>query len=99
MRAACTCEVFFDDARAPLDAVVGERGRGWYHLLATLDEEDRALLILKYAEGHDYDELAAIFPTTFNSAGTVTSGSCNIFQTLLRGIVARGARSAKPRAR
>jgi acyl-CoA dehydrogenase len=39
MRAACTCEVFFDDARAPLDAVVGERGRGWYHLLATLDEE------------------------------------------------------------
>ena len=39
MRAACTCEVFFDDARAPVDAVVGERGRGWYHLLATLDEE------------------------------------------------------------
>jgi acyl-CoA dehydrogenase len=39
MRAACTCEVFLDDARAPADAVVGERGRGWYHLLATLDEE------------------------------------------------------------
>jgi acyl-CoA dehydrogenase len=39
MRAACTCEVFLDDARAPADAVVGERGRGWYHLLASLDEE------------------------------------------------------------
>lgn len=39
MRAACTCEVFLDDAHAPADAVVGERGRGWYHLLATLDEE------------------------------------------------------------
>lgn len=39
MRAACTCEVFFDDAKAPEHAVVGERGRGWYHLLATLDEE------------------------------------------------------------
>jgi acyl-CoA dehydrogenase len=39
MRAACTCEVFLDDARAPADAVVGQRGRGWYHLLATLDEE------------------------------------------------------------
>jgi len=39
MRAACTCEVFLDDARAPLDAVLGERGRGWYHLLATLDVE------------------------------------------------------------
>ncbi|MBL8383268.1 MAG: acyl-CoA dehydrogenase family protein [Burkholderiales bacterium] len=39
MRAACTCEVFLDGARAPADAVVGERGRGWYALLATLDEE------------------------------------------------------------
>ena len=39
MRAACTCEVFFDEARAPADAVVGQQGRGWYHLLATLDEE------------------------------------------------------------
>ena len=39
MRAACTCEVFLDEARAPADALVGERGRGWYHLLASLDEE------------------------------------------------------------
>jgi len=38
-RAACTCEVFLDDARAPADAVVGEQGRGWYTLLRTLDEE------------------------------------------------------------
>jgi RNA polymerase sigma-70 factor (ECF subfamily) len=30
-------------------------------MLETLDEEDRALLILKYAEGHDYEELAGIF--------------------------------------
>ena len=39
MRAACTCEVFLDDARAPADAVIGELGRGWYHLLSSLDEE------------------------------------------------------------
>jgi acyl-CoA dehydrogenase len=39
MRAACTCEVFLDGARAPADAVVGERGRGWPTLLRTLDEE------------------------------------------------------------
>jgi RNA polymerase sigma factor (sigma-70 family) len=26
-----------------------------------LNEEDRAMLILKYAEGYDYEELAAIF--------------------------------------
>jgi len=30
-------------------------------MLETLDEEDRALLILKYAEGYEYEELAAIF--------------------------------------
>jgi acyl-CoA dehydrogenase len=39
MRAACTCEVFLDDARAPADALVGGRGDGWRTLLASLDEE------------------------------------------------------------
>ena len=31
------------------------------NMLEMLDEEDRAMLILKYAEGYDYEELAAIF--------------------------------------
>jgi len=39
MRAACTCEVFLDGARAPADALIGERGNGWRALLRTLDEE------------------------------------------------------------
>jgi len=30
-------------------------------MLEILDEEDRAMLILKYAEGYDYEELASIF--------------------------------------
>jgi RNA polymerase sigma-70 factor (ECF subfamily) len=30
-------------------------------MLETLEEEDRALLILKYAEGYEYEELAEIF--------------------------------------
>ena len=30
-------------------------------MLDTLDENDRALLLLKYAEGYEYEELAAIF--------------------------------------
>jgi RNA polymerase sigma-70 factor (ECF subfamily) len=30
-------------------------------MLDILDEEDRALILLKYAEGHDYEELAEIF--------------------------------------
>lgn len=39
MRAAGTCEVFLDGARAPASAIVGQRGRGFYHLLGTLDNE------------------------------------------------------------
>lgn len=39
MRAAGTCEVFLDDAKAPATGVVGEEGRGFYHLLSTLDNE------------------------------------------------------------
>lgn len=34
------------------------------HMLECLDEEDRAMVILKYAEGYSYDELAAIFELT-----------------------------------
>jgi len=30
-------------------------------MLDVLDEEDRAMVLLKYAEGYEYDELAAIF--------------------------------------
>ena len=30
-------------------------------MLEILDEEDRAMLILKYAESYDYEELAEIF--------------------------------------
>jgi RNA polymerase sigma-70 factor (ECF subfamily) len=33
-------------------------------LLDDLDEEDRALVLMKFAEGHDYDELAEMFGTT-----------------------------------
>ena len=33
-------------------------------VLATLDEEDRALILMKFAEGHDYDELAEMFDAT-----------------------------------
>lgn len=38
-RASGTCETFLDNALAPEDALLGERGRGWYQLLKTLDEE------------------------------------------------------------
>ncbi len=39
MRAAITCEVFLSDAVAPLDHLVGERGRGMALLARTLDVE------------------------------------------------------------
>lgn len=53
MRAAGTCEVFLDDAQAPATAIVGERGRGFYHLLSTLDNERilAAAISLGIAEG------------------------------------------------
>jgi RNA polymerase sigma factor (sigma-70 family) len=35
--------------------------RDLMQMLETLDEEDRAMLILKYAESYDYEELAAMF--------------------------------------
>jgi RNA polymerase sigma-70 factor (ECF subfamily) len=33
-------------------------------MLAVLDEEDRALVLMKFAEGHDYEELAEMFDAT-----------------------------------
>lgn len=35
-----------------------------YKMLDTVDEEDRAMIILKYAEGHTFEELASIFEMT-----------------------------------
>lgn len=35
-----------------------------YRMLDSVDEEDRAMIILKYAEGYTFDELAAIFDMT-----------------------------------
>ncbi len=36
-------------------------------MLDLLDDEDRALILLKYAEGYDYDELAAIFELSISA--------------------------------
>jgi acyl-CoA dehydrogenase len=39
MRSAGTSEVWYDDARTPEDHLVGERGRGFYHLIGSLNDE------------------------------------------------------------
>ncbi len=39
MRALASCEIFLDDVFVPDDLVLGEPGRGWYHLLNTLNNE------------------------------------------------------------
>jgi len=36
-------------------------------ILNTLEDDDRALLIMKYAEGHNYDELATIFDLSISA--------------------------------
>ena len=51
-------------------------------MLETLDEEDRAMILLKYSEGYSYEELAPIFelssaPAKCESAGQATRFSSN----------------------
>ncbi len=50
--------------RQPAVAAAVDAGHDMTKLLAGLDEEDRALVLMKFAEGHDYDELAEIFGST-----------------------------------
>ena len=38
-RSGGTSEVFYDGARSPVDSIVGERGRGFYHLIGSLNSE------------------------------------------------------------
>ena len=39
VRSAGTSEVFYDGARTPEENLVGERGRGFYHLIGSLNDE------------------------------------------------------------
>lgn len=39
MRSAGTSEVWFDEARTPESRLIGERGRGFYHLIGSLNDE------------------------------------------------------------
>ncbi len=52
MRAAGTCEVFFTDALAPADSVVGERCRGLHALRGTLDVERVLSAAISLGIGH-----------------------------------------------
>jgi RNA polymerase sigma-70 factor (ECF subfamily) len=51
------------DAQAPAEAAV-DAAHDVERMLAGLDEEDRALVLMKFAEGHDYEELAEMFGST-----------------------------------
>ena len=52
-----------EDPQAPAAAAV-DAAHDAEKVLAGLDEEDRALILMKFAEGHDYDELAEMFHAT-----------------------------------
>jgi RNA polymerase sigma-70 factor (ECF subfamily) len=45
----------------PLPQARAEASLDIYRMLEEVDDEDRALLILKYAEGHSHEELAEMF--------------------------------------
>lgn len=51
------------DTRASATQRIDER-HDITRLLDGLDEEDRALVLMRFGEGHDYDELAEMFETT-----------------------------------
>lgn len=57
MRAAGTCEVFFTDAVAPAESIVGERGRGLHALRGTLDVERVLSAAISLGIGHGALEL------------------------------------------
>ena len=49
-------------------------------ILDVLDEDDRALLIMKYAEGHDYRTLAKIFDLSVSACKMRISRACEKLQ-------------------
>ena len=49
-------------------------------MLEILSEEDRALLILKYAEGYSYEELAPIFDLSIGACKMRISRACDKVQ-------------------
>ena len=51
------------DSQAPAEAAV-DAAHDVERMLAGLDEEDRALILMKFAEGHDYEALAEMFGST-----------------------------------
>lgn len=74
------------DAR-PSAAQAVDAAHDTARLLDGLDEEDRALVLMKFAEGHDYDELAEMFNA---SAGALRMRVSRIRERLAGG----GGRSA-----
>jgi RNA polymerase sigma-70 factor (ECF subfamily) len=59
-------------------------------MLETLDEEDRAILILKYAEGYEYDELAAMFEVSVSACKMRVSRAREKLQQRFPDLVTRG---------
>ncbi len=51
-------------------------------MLEVLDEEDRAMLILKYAEGHSHEELAEIFGLSISACKMRISRACDKVQRM-----------------
>jgi RNA polymerase sigma-70 factor (ECF subfamily) len=59
---ASLAETHADPQSSPSAAV--DAAHDSQKLLEHLDEEDRALVLMRFAENHDYDELAEMFGTT-----------------------------------
>ena len=72
------CEVFFDDARAPADWIVGERGKGWQVSKTTLVHERSSFIGNASSSQALYDKLVDL------ARGTSLNGKPAIDDPLIR---------------
>lgn len=69
-------ELEADRQRRGAPGTGAEKNLDLMQMLDTLDEEDRALLILKYSEGHNHEELAEMFELSVSACKMRISRAC-----------------------
>ncbi|MEW6474394.1 MAG: acyl-CoA dehydrogenase family protein [Actinomycetota bacterium] len=81
-RASDTAELVFDDCFVPEDALLGEEGRGFYHVMANFQQERLAIALTAVGEARFALSEAARFATQRKAFGT-TIGSFQAIRHLI----------------
>jgi alkylation response protein AidB-like acyl-CoA dehydrogenase len=69
MRAQDTAEMFFSDVRVPVDNLIGEENRGFYHMMQNLPTERLAIAVASLAGAQRAFDLAAEYARTRTAFG------------------------------